>query len=140
MNTRQQGDLGEAQALDWLVSQGADVYVPFGHAPDADLVAWWDERWVGVQVKTTRAFRNDRWETSVCTRGGNQSWNGVVKRFSPDRCDYLFVVTGDGRRWFIPAPDVGGGTHIVLGGPKYRRFEIEPGAPLVEASLERSLF
>ena len=63
-------------------------------------------------------------------RGGNRSWSGVVKRFNASRCDWLFVLVGDGRRWFIPSGDVGGGTRVTLGGPKYAAFEIETGRPL----------
>jgi hypothetical protein len=58
----------------------------------------------------------------LCTRGGNQSWNGLVKLFSATRRDRLFVLVGDGRRWFIPADEVSGGTGVLLGGPKYARF------------------
>jgi hypothetical protein len=36
------------------------------------------------------------------TRGGNQSWNGLVKCFSASRCGFLFVLVADGRRWFHP--------------------------------------
>lgn len=46
------------------------------------------------------------------------------------RCDYVFAHVGDGRRWFIPAPALGGGTSITLGGPKYADFEVQPGEPL----------
>ena len=70
----------------------------------------------------------------VCTKGGNQSWNGVVKRFSAARCDRLFVLVADGRRWFIPASEVGGGSAIMLGGPKYAAYEVEPGRPLSAAA------
>jgi hypothetical protein len=80
-------------------------------------------------VKTSTLLRR-HWNVRICTSGGNQSWNRVVKRFTPDRCDRLFVLLGDGRRWFIPANQVDDGTHIVLGGPKYARFEVEPGRPL----------
>jgi hypothetical protein len=66
----------------------------------------------------------------ICTRGGNQSWNGTAKLFSAARCDWLFVLVADGRRWFIPAGAVDGGSGIRLGCPKYARFEIEPGRPL----------
>ena len=66
----------------------------------------------------------------LCTRGGNQSWNGETKRFDPRRCDFVFVHVGDGRRWFIPASRVEGETAIVLGGRKYAQFEIESGPPL----------
>lgn len=67
---------------------------------------------------------------TLCTRGGNQSWSGLVKRFSADRCDFLSVHTADGRRWFIPSTAVEGGTAIVLGGPKYAAFEVDRGEPL----------
>ena len=46
--------------------------------------------------------RRERWAVLISTRGGNQSWTGLVKYFDPARCDYLFVHVGDGRRWFIP--------------------------------------
>jgi len=67
----------------------------------------------------------------LCTRGGNQSWNRVVEYFSVSRCDSLFVVVADDRRWFTPADAVGGGSGIPLGGPKYADFEVEPGRPLI---------
>jgi hypothetical protein len=37
---------------------------------------------------------------------------------------------GDGRRWFIPADEVAAGARLILGGPKYARFEIKSGRPL----------
>jgi hypothetical protein len=87
----------------------------------------------GVQVKTSTAFRNGRFEVTLCTRGGNRSWNGLIKHFSCDRCDWLFVLVADGRRWFIPAEAVEGGAKITLGGPKYAAYEVEPGRPLIES-------
>jgi hypothetical protein len=84
-----------------------------------------------VQVKTTTRWRNHRREVMLCTRGGNRIWNGLVKRFSTTRCDSLFVLVADGRRWFTPAAAVGGGSLIVLGGPKHAEYEVERGRPLV---------
>jgi hypothetical protein len=130
VNPRRQGDLGEVSAIEWLVSRGYPVWVPVGHSPDGDVVARIEGRLVGVQVKTSTQSRRGRFEVTLCTRGGNRSWSGLVKRFSPDRCDWLFVLVADGRRWFIPADAVHGGTHIRLGGPKYADYEIDPGRPL----------
>jgi hypothetical protein len=79
-----------------------------------------------------RFVPKNRWEVTLCTRGGNQSWNGVVKVLDPTRCDYLFVHVGDGRRWFIPAPALGGKSKISLGGPKYSEFEVESGRPFLD--------
>ena len=97
-----------------------------------------DERLLRVQVKTCIAFRNNRWPVAVCTRGGNRSWSGLVKRFDATKCDYLFAVVGDGRRWCIPSTALEGGTRIVLGGPKYAEFEVEPGHPLPAQTSEKS--
>jgi hypothetical protein len=93
VNPRQQGDLGEYSAIEWLSSRGYPVFVPIGHSPDVDLVALIDGRAARIQVKTCRRrVPTDRWAVMICTRGGNQSWNGLSKLFSPDRCDYLFVL------------------------------------------------
>jgi len=106
--------------------------VPVGHSPDVDLITRIEGRLVGVQVKTSTVLFNRRFCVSVCTRGGNQSWSGLVKRFSAERCDWLFVLVADGRRWFLPSAAVAGTTKIALGGPKYAEYEVEPGRPLAE--------
>ncbi len=132
LSTREQGDIGERAAIVWFLSQpGARVFVPFGHSPDADLVADVDGRLCRVQVKTsTVVLKNGRYAVTLATRGGNQSWNGLVKRFSAERCDHLFVLVADGRQWLIPARAVEGGAGIVVGGPKYARYEIDRGRPI----------
>jgi hypothetical protein len=133
MHPRRQGDLGEYSAIEWLGSRGYPVWFPLGHSPDADLVTRIEGRLVGVQVKTSTYRYKGRFSVTLSTRGGNQSWSGLVKRFSSERCDWLFVLVGDGRRWFIPAGAVEGGSGLLLGGPKYAAYEVERGRPLGEA-------
>jgi Holliday junction resolvase-like predicted endonuclease len=139
LNPRHQGDLGELSAMEWLVEQGATVFMPVFHSPDVDLVADFGDRLIRVQVKTTTYFRNDRWSAAICTRGGNQSWSGVTKRFARSRCDALFVLVADGRRWYIPSAVIDSGTNLLLGGPKYARYEVDRGRPLPVPADERSL-
>jgi hypothetical protein len=129
LSTREQGDVGERAAAVWLLLQAdTSVFVPFGHSPDTDLVAIMSGRLLRVQVKTsTVRINNGRYAVQLATRGGNQSWSGLVKRFSSSRCDFLFVLVGDGRQWFIPAASVEGGTSIIVGGPKYAPFEVDRG-------------
>ena len=127
---RRQGDLGETSALTRLIAAGAFVSIPLGHSSDYDLVADFGDRPERIQVKTSTPTRKNRWDVAVCTRGGNQSWSGLVKRLDPTRYDRLFVHVGDGRRWFIPAARVEAGNIVRLGGPKYADWEIEPGEPL----------
>ena len=125
-----QGDQGEAHAVAWLAAQRHMVSVPLGSSPDYDVLAEINGRIARVQVKTTRCYRNDRWVVTLATRGGNQSWSGLVKRFSSKRCEFLYVHAADGRRWFIPSRRVEGGAGLWLGGPKYAEYEVDPGAPL----------
>ena len=137
MTRQEQGDLGEISAAEWFVTNGVCIALPFGHSPDWDLLAELDGRLVRVQVKTSSFQRKGRWEVAVCTRGGNQSWTGVIKRFSRQRCDYLFVHVGDGRRWLIPSDKVEGGTSVILGGPKYERYEIDGGRPFAPPGVRQ---
>jgi PD-(D/E)XK endonuclease len=128
--SRRQGDLGEVSAMQWLTSIGATVYIPLVHSPDCDLVADLDGKLIRVQVKTSTCREAERFRVALCTRGGNQSWNGVVKRIDASRCDFLFVHVGDGRRWFIPVTALAAGSGLSLGGPKYASYEIEHADPL----------
>jgi hypothetical protein len=115
------------------MQQDYGVWIPFGHSPDCDLLAQRENKLLRIQVKTSTCFRNDRWVVATCTRGGNRSWNGIVKRLDDSRFDHLFVVTGDWRCWFIPAGAVDGRSAICLGGPKYSEHEVRPPQPLVTA-------
>ncbi len=135
LNRGQQGDLGEASAIEWLTSVGATVFIPVGHSPDIDLVACAHGRLLRIQVKTstqraTTPNGHERSAVSIVTRGGNRSWSGAVKSVDPALVDYLFAHIGSGRRWFIPSTVLEARTSIALGGPKYSRFEIEPGRPI----------
>jgi hypothetical protein len=122
---RAQGDLGEAAAIAWLTKIGAGVSVPLFHSPDYDLIAEFERRLLRVQVKTSGYRRNNRFCIALATRGGNQSWSGLVKHFDPSRCDFLFALVASGQRWFIPSHAVEGQTGIMLGGPKYSEFEVD---------------
>src|SRR4051812_42594355 len=117
------GRLRGASRRHMALGHGHRVYMPLGHSPDVDLLADVEGQLFRVQVKTTTVFRRGRWEVTLCTRGGNQSWNGVVKLLDATRCDYLFALVADGRQWFIPSAELGGGSAIALGGPKYAAFE-----------------
>ncbi len=105
--------------------------VPLGHSPDFDLVVEANGRLLRIQVKTsTQVAATPDGHRRGPGGGGNQSWSGVARKLDPARFDYLFVLTGDGRRWFIPSTAVEAQTAISLGGSKYSEFEIEAGRPI----------
>jgi hypothetical protein len=133
-NPRRQGDIGEITAAEWLTRSGFGVWIPLCHSPSIDLIAQRDENLFRVQVKTATVFRDERFQVSVCTRGGNRSWSGVVKELDPHNFDYLFVLVADGRKWFIPSDQIGGRTALRLGGPKYARFEVDSAISVPQES------
>lgn len=131
LKPREQGDWGELAAMTWLMSRGASVYRPVFHSPDVDLVAALAHQVLRVEVKTTtQQYGDGRWSVAISTRGGNQSWSGLVKYFDPRRCEYLFVLASDGRQWFIPTAALECRSGLTLGGPKYAEHEIERGHPI----------
>ena len=129
--------MGEHAAMYWLASIGAEIYIPFGHSPDVDLIAQLDGRLHRIQVKSSSCRSRDRYSVALCTSGGNRSWTGAVRFFDHSRCDFLFVWLVDGRRWLIPATAVDGKRGINLGGPKYSEYEIEADGAIPEASAGR---
>ncbi len=105
INRRQQGDLGEASAIEWLTRRGATVCAPLGHSPDYDLIAELDGRLFRVQVKTT-TFQittpngHQRWCASVwpptaATRAGPASRSGSAPRRSTC-CSSSLATAGGG--------------------------------------------
>lgn len=140
LKPREQGDIGELSAMEWLASIGGHIYVPVGHSPDVDLVAEVAGVLLRIEVKTT-VQSNDRggWTAQIATRGGNQSWTGVAKYFDRERCDFLFVHVADGRRWFIPSGAIECRSHLTVGGAKYAEFEVESGRPLQPRAAGRGL-
>ena len=129
---RKQGDMGEMQAMAWLASIGAQVWIPIGHSPDVDVIAELEGRLHRVQVKSSSCQKGERFAVGLCTNGGNQSWTGAVSFFDHARCDFLFVWLIDGRRWFIPSTAVDGKRGINLGGPKYAEYEIRADGEVPE--------
>lgn len=128
-NPRRQGDLGEAAAIQALTELGAIVSVPLFHSPDYDLIAEFAGGLARVQVKTSTCRGGSGFSVRLATSGGNRSWTGLVKRFDASRCDLLFVLVADGRRWLIPSTEIEAGHGITLGGPKYSEFELGPAGP-----------
>ncbi len=125
LKPKQQGDLGEADAIAVLTRLGGEVSVPLFSAPDYDLVVDFGDGLQRVQVKTsTREVRPGVFGIQICTNGGNQSWNGLVRMFDRARCDLLYAAVADGRRWLIPSVAVEARRQLNLGGSKYSEYEI----------------
>jgi hypothetical protein len=123
-NSKQQGDIGLGSAISYLTMMGYTVSVPLTDSQDYDLVVDIEGKLNKVQVKTTSQKSSNGYEVELRTLGGNQSWNGVAKFFNSQRVDYLFVVTENGRRFFIPAESIEAKSRVTIGNEKYNEYEI----------------
>jgi len=89
MDTEKTGRRRRAIGYELAVQRRGDRLQAALRDPDYDLIADFGDRLVRVQVKTstyrlkTSTYRrNNRWEVTLATRGGNQSWNGLVRTSS----------------------------------------------------------
>ena len=121
--------------MEWFESKGAGIYFPIGHSPHADFIAEFDDAAGAGPGEDVHVLGPATAGTSrVCTRGGNRSWSGRGEDASiPSRCDFLFVLVGDGRRWCHSRRAACSTDRLgsSLGGPKYgTSSRSNPAAPL----------
>ena len=125
MNTKQQGDIGVAQAIYYYTLQGFIVSIPNTDNSFYDLlVDKLDGKIYRVQCKTT--FFLDRcgvYKVSLKTSGGNQSWNKVIKRVTKENADLLWVSDKDKNGYEFPPEIFDGRTTINLG-KAYQEYKV----------------
>ncbi len=107
INRSEQGDLGEASAIEWLTGIGATVLIPVGHSPHFDLVAAVRGRLWRIQVKTSTICSittngYERYAVQLADSRRQPELGRSMQEASIRPSDYLFVMVGDGRRWMIP--------------------------------------
>lgn len=127
MNTRQQGDIGVAAAIDYFVRKMNIVSIPFTEASDYDLIVDDGEKLQKVQVKTS-IFRprgeGTPFQVALSTKGGNRSGYQKVKHFTERNVDLLFILTGSDKKYLIPVNEINNISTINVGGKKeiYKKY------------------
>ncbi len=102
MNTKQQGDIGVAQAIYYYTKEGFQVSIPNTDSTKYDLIVD-DGQGVNskiaprthglfrVQCKTTYSRREGVPVVGLRTMGGNQSWGGTVKYIEAKDAEMVWV-------------------------------------------------
>ena len=115
MSHKKQGDLGVAAAIAHYMNQGYVVCFPLTDTARYDLVVDKNGKLYRVEIKTTNyQLPSGNYEVTLRTKGGNTSWNGLVKTISSTDCDIVFASSPDGNYEF-PASVVAGMATITLG-------------------------
>jgi len=89
MNTKQQSLIGVGRAITYYTDKGYSVFVPVVDCNRYDLLVDTGEEILRVEVKTSTQKDG---AVGLRTLGGNQSWNGEVKRLSKKDCDRVYLV------------------------------------------------
>lgn len=124
-----QGILGELTAQLVLTHMGYEVAKPNGIHLPYDLLAELNGQVYRVQVKTTNRIvggseEAPRYEVFIATSGGNTRKNNT-KAFDPSLIDYMFVMTGNGSCWLIPATAINVKTQLYVGTDKYAEYQVQ---------------
>lgn len=123
-NSKKQGDAGLGAAIGWFTENSYTVCVPLTDSQSYDLVVEIDGKLSRVQVKTTTSIDEyGVYTVSLSTSGGNRSGTGKVVHFDPSKVEYLFVLAGNGNRYFIPSSFIKCKRSMNLG-KNYLQFKI----------------
>lgn len=124
-NSKKQGDIGLGSAINYFTSNGYTVCIPLTDSQEYDLVIDINNELKKIQVKTTSYIPKDKktYEVNLRTMGGNRSWTGVSKKFDKNVIDYVFILTENDDKYFIPSVEIKANTTLILS-KKYDKFKI----------------
>ena len=87
MNSNLKGNIGEAKALSYFISNGYEVYIPFGTATKCDLIVLKDNVSYRVSEKTTSSIdKNGSYNVRI-----KQGKLNEQKPFNKEESDFLFI-------------------------------------------------
>ena len=124
-NSKNQGDTGLGSAIAYFTSIGICVSIPLTDSQDYDLVVDIDGELKKVQVKTT-SYKNPagNYVAGLKICGGNSKANFISKTADTLVYDFLYVLTEDLTRYFIPREVTSHlRSNITLGG-KYVPYQV----------------
>lgn len=122
-NTKTQGDVGLGASIAWATSHGYVVNLPLNDNQAYDLIIDIDGVLHRTQVKTTTYVRGGSYQVQLKTCGGNRSGHNI-KKFDNTLVDAVFVLTEEGKRYFIPSKHIQATTMINLGA-KFAQFDVD---------------
>jgi len=121
INSSRKGTIGLGQAIAYFTSQNYIVSLPISDSQSYDLIIDKDkpER---VEVKTTFATRQRKttnsYQVQICRKRHKKTY-----LFNPNNIDWMFIFTGAGERYLIPARDITQRYYLSLG-KKWRKYKV----------------
>jgi hypothetical protein len=104
-------EAAESLAAGWYALRGYSVFVQASSNQSYDLVVLKDSA-IKVQVKSTNCRMPRGWSINVARTGRSSDW--TPRPYAAGDFDELFVVTGDGRYYRLPASTAVGKNSLLL--------------------------
>ncbi|PTR88676.1 group I intron-associated PD-(D/E)XK endonuclease [Bacillus anthracis] len=113
--TKEQGNMGVGMAIAYFTLKSYTVSVPLTDSQEYDLVVDIEGSLKKVQVKTSnRKTTNGGYEVSLRSSGGNKT-SHTYKKFDTSEVDYVFILLGDKRMFFIPTSKMNSKSTLTIG-------------------------
>lgn len=116
-----QGNVGLGKAIEYFTSKSIPVSIPLNDTQKYDLVIDMDNKLYRVSVKTATHIDESGSYNVYLKNSGGSSGKGKIRPFDNQSCDYLFVLSGDNKTYFIPSSVITAKHGIVLGA-KYAQY------------------
>lgn len=118
-----QGNFGLGKAIEYFTSKSIPVSIPLNDTQKYDLVVDIDNKLYRVSVKTSRN-KNEYGTYDVLLKNcGGASGKSISRPFDNQSCDYVFIVAGDDKMYFIPSHIITAKSGISVG-LKYKEYEV----------------
>lgn len=122
MTTVTQGTKGLGVAIAEFVSREWTVSIPLNDNQKYDLIVDMGDGPKTVQVKTTWTAPKGDYVVQLKSVRHNNSKN-TIRKFDGSNVDFLFILCGDGSKYFIPGAEVKVTSALTLQ-PKWESFKL----------------
>ena len=116
-----QGNLGLGVAIEYFTSWNYPVALPLNDTQKYDLIVDFNGTLTRVQVKTSRYTKNGTSYEVLLKNCGGTSKGSKIRPFDNTTCDYVFILTGDNKKYLIPASKITA-TNCIVVGNKYTEY------------------
>lgn len=119
-----QGNVGLGSAIAYFTSHSIPVCLPLNDTQKYDIVVEIDGEMKKVQIKTSRQKTPAGGYAIQLKNSGGSSGKSVIRNFDNTLVDYVFVLTGNSKKYLIPSSEITSVSQISIGPTKYLEYEV----------------
>jgi hypothetical protein len=123
MTSKQQGNIGVAEAISYFVKNGFVASLPLTDSQKYDIVIEKEHQLFRVQVKTTSTKSGRRYLVNLSVRGGTR---GKCIQYNKNDFDLLYILCDNGLQYLIDMCDIDVTKDSLYLGDNYDKYILLP--------------